>query len=81
VTDVPTDLTEGVVSRFDAAEGLGEITCDDGRVVGFHATQLADGSRRVETGARVVATLVAWHRGRIEATRIVLAGTGGRPAC
>jgi hypothetical protein len=65
-----TPRRAGVVSSFDAREGLGTLALDDGGTVGFHATQLADGTRRVEVGARITATLVAWHAGRIEATHI-----------
>lgn len=67
---VGVDLVEGVVAAFDAARGLGQLELADGRRVGFHATQLADGSRSIAPGTRVVAELVAWHAGQLEAARI-----------
>ncbi len=60
----------GVVTAFDVEEGLGRIALDDGEEVGFHATQLADGSRAIEVGTRVVASVVPWHRGQSEATDV-----------
>jgi cold shock CspA family protein len=63
----------GVVAAFDAVEGLGRITLDDGDEVSFHATQLADGSRTIEVGRRVVLTVVPWHLGRREATDVAWA--------
>jgi cold shock CspA family protein len=60
----------GIVTAFDAREGLGRIALDDGDVVGFHATQLADGTRTIEVGRRVVVTVVPWHRGLSEATDV-----------
>jgi cold shock CspA family protein len=60
----------GIVVSFDTAEGLGRITLDDGEEVAFHATQLADGSRTIEVGRRVVVTVVPWHLGRHEATDV-----------
>jgi cold shock CspA family protein len=60
----------GVVAVFDERVGLGEIALDDGRLVGFHSTQLEDGSRRVQVGARVAARVLRWHRGELEATMV-----------
>jgi cold shock CspA family protein len=60
----------GVVTAFDEVEGLGRIALEDGEQVGFHATQLADGTRAIEAGTRVVASVVPWHRGRREATDV-----------
>ncbi len=57
----------GVVERFDAAEGLGVVRLDDGRRIGFHATQLRDGTRRIDVGAPVEATILPGHRGELEA--------------
>jgi cold shock CspA family protein len=76
-----TPVSHGVVTGFDPREGLGTIELADGRTVGFHATQLASGTRHVEVGARVTATLVAWHAGCVEATRIGLDGPREAPAC
>lgn len=55
---MPSDPTRlGVVRSFDAVVGLGEITLDDGHVVAFHATAIADGSRSVGVRAVVRVTL------------------------
>jgi CspA family cold shock protein len=66
---------EGLVSSFDEAIGLGEITIPEpahtpaGRYP-FHCTQIADGSRVVEVGARVSFRLLAGRDGRWEAADI-----------
>jgi cold shock CspA family protein len=43
----------GTVTDFDERVGLGTVTGDDGRAYPFHCTQVADGSRTIEVGARV----------------------------
>jgi len=63
--------SSGVVVAFDERAGLGTVEVEGHGPVGFHATQLADGTRRTEVGRRVVVTVVAWHAGRAEATDIV----------
>lgn len=63
----------GVVTAFDVTEGLGRLALDDGEEVGFHATQLADGTRTIEAGRRVVAIVRPWHAGRREATDVAVA--------
>lgn len=60
-------VTAGVVSSFDAEVGLGEVTADDGSVVGFHCTQIADGSREIAVGTRVGFVVLAGRGGRWEA--------------
>jgi hypothetical protein len=64
------ETRDGVVAAFDEHVGLGEIALADGRLVGFHSTQLADGSRRVQVGARVAVRVLRWHRGELEATMV-----------
>jgi cold shock CspA family protein len=61
----------GTVASFDHASGLGEVALDDGRSCPFHATELADGTRRVEVGARIACLVVAGRAGRWEAVGIV----------
>jgi len=61
---------QGTVVEFDYERGLGMLVADDGRRLGFHCTAVADGSRRVEAGARVVFEVMAGRRGRWEATAI-----------
>jgi cold shock CspA family protein len=60
----------GVVAAFDERVGLGAIALEDGREVTFHSTQLDDGTRRVDVGARVTARVARWHRGELEATAV-----------
>jgi cold shock CspA family protein len=60
----------GVVSEFDDPRGLGAVLDDDGRSYPFHCTALADGTRHVEVGARVVFVVAPGHRGRYEARAV-----------
>lgn len=57
----------GTVTAFDERTGLGEVTSEDGTVSPFHATAVADGSRRIDAGSEVVYDVVAGHVGRWEA--------------
>lgn len=41
------------VTGFDDHVGAGTATDDDGTVWWFHCTAIGDGSRRIDTGARV----------------------------
>ena len=59
------------VTEFDADAGLGALVTDDGRALPFHCTAIADGTRRIAVGRRVVCVVVAGHLGRIEATNLV----------
>ena len=65
------DAAHGVVTAFDATEGLGVVRLDDGGDVGFHATQLADGTRTIDVGRSVDVVVVPWHRGRLEAAEVL----------
>ena len=64
------DCVSGVVEEFDERRGLGTIVADDGRVLPFHCTAIADGSRTVEAGRRVQFGVAPGLLGRWEATRI-----------
>jgi cold shock CspA family protein len=61
----------GTVAAFDEHKGLGTVRSDDGRELPFHCTSIADGSRRVDVGARVRFSVVGGHRGRWEAADVV----------
>ncbi len=61
----------GRVASFDAARGLGTVTDESGRAYDFHATAIADGTRRIEVGTVVSFTLEPGHRGRYEARTLV----------
>ena len=64
-------MPTGVVSEWDDRGGYGSITGDDsGESYFFHCTQLLDGSRTTEVGARVAFDVVAGRLGRWEAAGI-----------
>jgi len=65
----------GRVASFDPARGLGAVDDDDGARFGFHATAIADGSRRIAVGTAVVFTVSPGHRGRYEAQSLAPAST------
>lgn len=69
-TTIRRHVAEGVVVAFDEGAGLGRVGLADATEVGFHATQLADGTRRIEVGSPVSVQVVPWHRGRLEATAV-----------
>ena len=56
---------------FDPVRGLGAVEDDDATRYGFHATAIADGSRRIEVGTSVVYTVSPGHRGLYEARSLV----------
>jgi cold shock CspA family protein len=66
-----TGLRLGRVTSFDATRGLGTLTDDAGAVHAFHATAIADGSRRIDVGTRVSYSLAPGHGGRHEARTVV----------
>lgn len=61
----------GRVAEYDPQRGWGTIVGDDGERLGFHCTQIADGSRSVPVGAVVRYRRVPAHLGRYEATAVV----------
>jgi cold shock CspA family protein len=65
----------GRVTAFDERRGVGEIESDDGRAFAFHATAIANGSRKIAVGARVEFEVEPGLPGRWEAARIEK-GTG-----
>ncbi len=62
----------GRVTTFDARRGVGTVTGADGTTYGFHATAIADGSRRVDEGASVAFTVAPGHGGRYEARSLAV---------
>ena len=68
---VATGPRIGRVRAFDPVRGLGEVEGADGARYGFHATAIADGSRRIEVGAAVSFTVAPGHRGRYESWSLV----------
>lgn len=69
----------GRVTTFDPARGLGTVDDDDGTTYGFHATAIADGSRRIEVGTIVVFTVSPGHRGLYEARSLLPVSSHHRP--
>ena len=61
----------GRVASFDPARGLGAVVEDDGTSYGFHATAIADGSRRISVGTTVVFTVSPGHGGLYEARSLL----------
>ncbi len=61
------DELTGTVTNFDTNRGYGTVASDDGREWFFHCTQIADGTRSIEIGARVRFGVVAGRMGRWEA--------------
>jgi cold shock CspA family protein len=67
----PAGPHHGRVTSFDPRRGLGTLTDDTGTSYGFHATAIADGSRRIEVGQTVMFRVAPGHRGRYEARSLV----------
>jgi cold shock CspA family protein len=61
----------GRIASFDQTRGLGVVEADDGRRFDFHATAIADGTRRTQAGAAVTFMLAPGHRGRYEVGSLV----------
>ncbi|MBM3660594.1 MAG: hypothetical protein FJW95_13990 [Actinobacteria bacterium] len=57
----------GRVEAYDPHRGWGTIVGDDGEHLGFHCTQIADGSRTIPVGAVVRYRRIPAHLGRWEA--------------
>lgn len=57
----------GTVTEFDDRRGIGTVTTDGGRVVAFHCTAVADGSRTIAEGTAVVVEIAAGLPGAWEA--------------
>lgn len=65
------DARKGLVISFDEHVGLGEVQGEDGQVFLFHCTQIADGSRVIDSGTPVTFTVVANRPKGPEAYEIV----------
>ncbi|HEY5024397.1 MAG TPA: hypothetical protein VII76_05420 [Acidimicrobiales bacterium] len=55
------------MTEFDEPRGLGVVRADDGQSYPFHCAAIADGTRNVELGTRVVFSVAPAHGGRDEA--------------
>lgn len=67
---MPDDARTGRVEAYDPQRGWGTIVGDDGERLGFHCTQIADGTRTVAVGATVRYRRIPAHRGTYEATAV-----------
>ncbi|MBU6233196.1 MAG: hypothetical protein KJS64_03000 [Acidobacteria bacterium] len=67
-------LIHGVVSAFDEVRGEGVVTSDAGIDFYFHCVALADGTRRIDVGARVVGERRVGLTGRDEIAEIYSVG-------
>ncbi|HSH60809.1 MAG TPA: cold shock domain-containing protein [Acidimicrobiales bacterium] len=63
-------IHRGAVAEFDEHRGLGAVESSDGRRLLFHCTAIADGSRSITVGAKVVFQVAAGHGGHWEATSV-----------
>ena len=63
-------VVNGTVVEFDEAKGYGTVRSDDGQVLFFHCTQIADGTRTIPEGADVEFEVVPGRNGRWEATDV-----------
>jgi cold shock CspA family protein len=62
-------MKTGVIAEFSFDRGLGSVLGDDGATYPLHCTQIADGSRMVDAGARVTFEVLL-KLGQIEATNV-----------
>jgi cold shock CspA family protein len=70
----------GRVASFDQRRGLGTVADDTGTSYGFHATAIADGSRRIEVGRAVTFAVAPGRRGVYEARSLVPVPVSSDPA-
>ena len=63
-------MAPGVVEEWDDPRGVGEVRLDDGRRLALQCTEIADGSRTIEVGARVVVEVAPGHHGRWHARAV-----------
>jgi CspA family cold shock protein len=69
----------GTVAAFDEHRGLGEIEAAAGLRYPFHCTAIADGSRTIDEGTRVLFEVVAGPLGALEAAHVRDAADGVNP--
>jgi cold shock CspA family protein len=64
----------GTVTAMDDLRGVGTVTASDGESFFFHCTAVADGSRHIEVGTKVVFVAAPGHLGRFEARHLAALG-------
>lgn len=62
----------GIVSSYDSAAGLGEVESSSGVSYVFQCTQIANGSREVPVGAKVIFDMIVAGPGSWEAGNLVV---------
>lgn len=60
----------GTVEAWDDARGVGAVRTDDGRLLALQCTDIADGSRTTQEGARVTAVVAPGHHGAWRAVEV-----------
>jgi cold shock CspA family protein len=70
---MPDHVHTGRVEAYDPQRGWGTIVGEDGERLGFHCTQIADGSRAISKGATVRYRRIPGHLGRYEAGAVAVA--------
>ena len=60
----------GTVDSYDDHAGAGHVRADDGELVFFHCTRIADGSRTIPVGASVTFTVAPVGLGSWEAVDV-----------
>lgn len=63
-------VARGKVERFDREAGLGELRGGDGRLLAFHCTEIAGGTRDIAVGAEVTFEVAPGHLGVWEARSV-----------
>jgi cold shock CspA family protein len=63
----PFQSATGVVASFDDHRGDGSVAADDGTILPFHCTQIADGTRTIAAGTAVRFVVRPGRLGRWEA--------------
>jgi hypothetical protein len=66
----PLPSTSGRIASFDEHRGLGEVEDAEGRVIPFHCTAIADGSRTIAVGTDVAFRPVTGPVGLEEAAEV-----------
>jgi len=63
-------MPRGRVIEFDEEKGTGVVESLDGRMLTFHCTAIADGSRTIEVGTEVLYNAKPGHLGQWQAMAI-----------
>jgi cold shock CspA family protein len=67
-------IVHGVVETFDERRGDGIVKSDRDELLYFHCVSIADGTRQIDPGARVIGLRRVGHVGRDELADVARAG-------